>query len=164
MRCVADWAVDVDAVEEMRFFTLLKRPLDSDEVADWLCWASDEPPRENRLDSRWLDFFLSPILADTSGLVGLVGRLGGERVYSVLCKAEHVFKGARRHSKQDTMQRWAASADTCIEGKENVRRNSGLVRAGTKNAIFALSEPSQIRWAVSQTTRVRHRPILAVLR
>lgn len=53
MRCVADWAVDVDAAEEMRFLTLLRRPLDSDDAAELLCWGSDEPPpKENRLDSR----------------------------------------------------------------------------------------------------------------
>ena len=60
MRCVADCTVVVDAPEAIRFLTLLRRPLDSDEVAELLCCGSEfeEPPRENRLESRWLDFFL----------------------------------------------------------------------------------------------------------
>jgi hypothetical protein len=39
VRCVADvdCTVDEDAADEMRFFTLLRRPLDSDEAAEWLC-------------------------------------------------------------------------------------------------------------------------------
>ena len=39
-------------------------------------------------------------------------------------------------------------------------RKKCQARAGPKSAIFDLSMPSQIRWAVSQTTKVRHRPIL----
>lgn len=60
VRCVADCTVVVDAPEAIRFLTLLRRPLDSDEVAELLCCGSEfeEPPRENRLESRWLDFFL----------------------------------------------------------------------------------------------------------
>lgn len=66
MRWVADCAVDEDAAEEMRFLTLLSRPLDSDEAADLLDCGSGEPPRENKLESRRLAFFLSLILEDMS--------------------------------------------------------------------------------------------------
>jgi hypothetical protein len=37
VRCVADCCADEDAPEAMRFFTLLSRPLDSEEAAELLC-------------------------------------------------------------------------------------------------------------------------------
>jgi hypothetical protein len=39
VRCVAevDCTVDEEAAEEMRFFTLVRRPLDSDDAAELLC-------------------------------------------------------------------------------------------------------------------------------
>jgi hypothetical protein len=50
----------------MRWRTLVSRELDSDGVGlsfVFLLSAESEDPDENRLDSRWLDFFLSPNIA-----------------------------------------------------------------------------------------------------
>jgi hypothetical protein len=53
-RCVA---------EEMRFFTLVRRPVDCEDVvlvlAELVSCVSEEP-FEKRPDSRFVDFFLSP--------------------------------------------------------------------------------------------------------
>ena len=59
-RCVA---------EDMRFLTLVKRPPDSDgtgEIFAALLTCESEDPTENRLESRWLDFFLSPNIVGRS--------------------------------------------------------------------------------------------------
>jgi hypothetical protein len=64
VRCVA---------EERRLRTLVRRLLDSDEVGVGLSFVSvdpdgsDDPDDPNRLDSRRLDFFLSPSMAKRSG-------------------------------------------------------------------------------------------------
>jgi hypothetical protein len=64
VRCVA---------EERRLRTLVRRLLDSDEVGVGLNFVSvdpdgsDDPDDPNRLDSRRLDFFLSPNMAKRSG-------------------------------------------------------------------------------------------------
>ena len=57
VRCVA---------EDMRWRTLVSRELDSDGVGlgfVFLLSDESEDPDENRLDNRWLDFFLSPNIA-----------------------------------------------------------------------------------------------------
>jgi hypothetical protein len=60
------------AAEEMRLRTFVKRLLDSEEGAELvlvvLLSVESEDPTENRLDSRWLDFFLLANMARTSGL------------------------------------------------------------------------------------------------
>jgi hypothetical protein len=62
VRCVA---------EDIRWRTLVRRELDSDDGTGlsfvFLLSDESEDPDENRLDSRWLDFFLSPNMASGSG-------------------------------------------------------------------------------------------------
>jgi hypothetical protein len=52
---------------------------------------------------------------------------------------------ARRNSKQSSMQGRRPLRIHVLR-----RKLSGQARVGPKNAIFDLSMPSQIRWAVSQ--------------
>lgn len=58
------------AAEDMRFLTLVNRPLDSEEGTGdgfaGLPSCVSEDPTEKRLDSRWLDFFLSPNIVGSS--------------------------------------------------------------------------------------------------
>ena len=105
---MADCAVDEDATEEMRFLTLLSRPLDSDEAAELLCCGSEGPPSENKLESRRLAFFLSLMLG---GLVQRWDDTRRERVdgyagcrwssYSMLLKAQHAGYRAMRNNRQE---------------------------------------------------------------
>jgi hypothetical protein len=59
------------AAEDMRWRTFVRRELDSEDGVGlsfvFLLSDESEDPDENRLDSRWLDFFLSPSIARASG-------------------------------------------------------------------------------------------------
>lgn len=118
VRCVADCTVVVDAPEAIRFLTLLRRPLDSDEAAELLCCGSEfeEPPRENRLESRWLDFFLaSPSMVSNyiSKQRVKCARLCGVLQFAI--EVQHVGYRARRNSGRESTQGCAAAADGCAE-------------------------------------------------